>query len=533
MDCPDCGAHMRTDNLARHRGAPVCETYECDHCGETCPLLHRKQHLKTHRPTVSHEERRPAADPVLPSYEIDDEYVDIYTTFAKHIEPQIKKGKCTNVYNFQIGEFGVRSISTLARQVFDAQASSFKIAISLGVILRNIETNELCYYWASQNNQLLMDTPRLIRNEGDMVGLCDEILQKDLRKHVTYPNTKYTFVKCTNVSFYVTRLSNVAIGAPIDLPEYLVKNKGLYSLTKSNQSGKPYDDRFCFFRALALHRGAKISALEVPAKRLLREYCDRVAIGVKDFCGISLDQLEDASKIFNVGINVYAQDKDRITDLIFRSIKQDDIMYLNLYVDHFSYVKNFDLYSKSYCCPKCRKIWTRHWDFKRHVKSCDAGTRSTYGNGIFKPTQSIFEQLEVHGIEIPEELRIYEYRICYDIECTLSRDTGVSDTARVSYSFKHDLASISICSNVPGFLKPTCLISDGCPKKLVKKFVDSMIEIAKVARELQSEKFDEYMLDIEELEDTGLQQRFEDYISQIPVLSFNGNYSDYIIAVII
>ena len=60
-----------------------------------------------------------------------------------------------------------------------------------------------------------------------------------------------------------------------------------------------------------------------------------------------------------------------------------------------------------------------------------------------------------------------------------------------------------------------------------------MIEIAKVARELQSEKFDEYMLDIEELEDTGLQQRFEDYISQIPVLSYNGNYSDYIIVVII
>ena len=524
---------MFSANLARHRGSPMCKTYDCDVCAEKCPQLHRKQHKHAHAVDVSHEERRPAADPVLPPYEVDGEYVDIYTTFAKHIRPQIKKGKCTTVYNFQIGEFGVRSISALAKQVFDTQASSFKIAISLGYILKNNETNELCYYWPSQNNQLLVDTPRLIRTEGDMVDLCDVILQKDLQKLVTYPNTKYTFVKCTNVSFYVTRLSNVAIGAPIDLPEYLQRNMGLYSLTKAKQTGKPYDDRLCFFRALALHRGAKISALEVPAKRLLREFCDRVDIGVKDFSGISLDQLEDASKIFNVGINVYVQDKDRMTELVFRSVKQDDIMYLNLYIDHFSYVKDFGLYSKSYCCPKCRKIWTRHWDFKRHVKGCDAGTKSTYGNGIFKPTQTIFEQLEAHGIEIPEELRFYEYRICFDIECTLSRDTGVPDTARVSYSFKHDLASISICSNVPGFVEPTCLISDGCPKKLVKKSVDRMVEIAKAARELQSEKFDEYILDIDELDDTGLQQRFEDYISQIPVLSFNGDYSNYIITVII
>ena len=230
MDCPDCGAHMQENHLPRHRGSPVCKTYECkiETCKKVCPYLHRKQHLRAHTHSTSDiAQRRPTADPVVLPYEIDDEYVDIYTTFATHIKPQIKKGKCTTVYNFQIGEFGVRSISTLAQQVFDAQANSFKIAISLGVILKNNETEELCYYWPSQNNQLLVETPTLIRNESDMARLCGVILQKNLQNHVTYPNTKYTFVKCTNVSFYVTQLPGLLVGAPVELPEHLLNNKAV------------------------------------------------------------------------------------------------------------------------------------------------------------------------------------------------------------------------------------------------------------------------------------------------------------------
>ncbi len=264
--------------------------------------------------------------PEVPVFEVDEDYVDIYTTFSKHIKPQIRAGKCTTVYNFQISRFDVSSISELMMQVFNAQVSVFKISTSLGYILRNNESNELCYYWPSQNNQLL-GAPQLIREESDMVGLCDVVSQIDLQKHVTYPNTKYTFVKCTNISFYVTKLPGVAIGAPVDLPEHLQNNKGLYSLTKSRNSGRSYDDRLCFFRALALHRGANILTLEAPAKQLLREFCAEASVDVKDFCGISLDQLEDASKIFDVGINVYTQDKDRATDLVYRSVKQRSLIH--------------------------------------------------------------------------------------------------------------------------------------------------------------------------------------------------------------
>ena len=522
MECPDCGAHMQENHLARHRGTSQCGTYECVRCEVKCPLLHRKKHKHVHTLEVERQRRGPAVQPVVPVFEIDEDYVDIYNTFSKHIKPQIRAGVYTTVYNFQISQFSVSSISELMMSVFNAQVGAFKIAVSLGYILKNNETNELVYYWPSQNNQLLLGSPQLIRNEADMEGLCVTLSQKDLRKHVTYPNTKYTFVKCTNISFYVTKLSGVAIGAPVDLPEHLLKNKGLYSLTA--RKGKPYNDRLCFFRALALHRGAKIEALEGPAKQLLREFCAGVGMDVKDFCGITLDELEDASKIFDVGINVYTQDEDRSTDLVYRSIKQNNIMYLNLYIDHFSYVKNLEKYSRSFCCPKCRKIWTHHGHFNRHVKTCDAATRDLYANGVYSPPQNIFEQLAVHGVEIPPHLRFYEYRAAFDIECFLCQETNIADTARVSFSHRHELASISICSNVPGFEDPACLISDGSPRKLVKDAIDYMNEISVAASELQHEKFDEYLGQIDELENVALQEKFEEYMSQLPVLSFNGGY---------
>ena len=519
MDCPDCGAHMFSSDLARHRGTSQCKMYECVRCGEKCPHLHRKDHLRAHT-SEGIAQRRPTADPVLPSYEIDSEYVDIYTTYAKHIKPQIKKGRCTDVYNFQIGDFGVQSISTLARRVFDARANSFKISISLGVILKNNETNELSYYWPSQNNQLLVPTPTLIRNESDMAGLCDTILQKNLQNLVAYPNTKFTFVKCTNVSFYVTQLPGLLVGAPVVLPEHLLHNQGLYSLT--SRKGVQYTDNLCFFRALALHRGAKITSLELPAKQLLKEFCDSVPMDVKDFCGIGLDQLEDAANLFDVGINVYVQDEARNTDLVYRTVKQTNIMYLNLYIDHFSYVKDLDKYSSSFCCPKCRKIWTHHGNFKRHLKACDAGTRSIYANGVFALPQNVFEQLEVHGVEIPPHLRFFEHRIAFDIECFLCEETDRPNTERVAFSHRHELASISICSNVPDFENPVCLISDGSPRKLVKEAVDYMNEISDRASELQHDKFADYLGDIEELENEALCAKFEEYMNQTPVLSFNG-----------
>ena len=527
VDCDSCGANMRVDKVNMHKNTNACRIITCSICNNSIPYLSRLRHKKTHDLDHSKDKDRAtivSGDINMPPYHIDDDYSDIYQTFGKYIKSNIQQGKLSTVYNFQLFGLYLQTIAEHFNSVFSQQTESFRVTISMSYILKNIEINELAFYSSSLNNQcLLEDKSRIIRNDGDRAALYNEIMGLDLQQRVIYPNTKFIFVKATSVTFYVTKLPGVAIGSPVKLPSYLINNKGLYSLVKSAQTGAVYDDKLCFFRCLASFRGFKLRFLENETKRLLRQFCDSLSISISEFEGITLDQLEDASKIFGVGINVYTQDCDRHTTLIFRSIRQDNILYLNLYEDHFSFVHTLDKFSSSYSCQKsCGKVFSRHWDFKRHMKSCDSATKAIYSNGVYRLPKTIFEELELHGIIIPQELRFYEYRITFDIECTLVRDTDISDTARISYTFQHELASISICSNVPEYTEPLCLISDGSPENLVKSFLQYMSKIAFKAANIQKEKFSSYLPDICSLADLKVQEKFNIYINQIPVLSFNG-----------
>ncbi len=409
---------------------------------------------------------------------------------------------------------------------FNQQTTAFKVNISLAYILKNVETLELAFYWSSQNNQLLLDSPRLIGNILDFNKLCSDILCIDLLNHVTFPNSKFTFRKLTNVTFYVTRLPNCPIGTHVTLPPHLKNNKGLKSLVSSKQTGKPFNDQLCFFRCLALHFGANLRALETPTKQLFRQFCEQYPQDSSEFAGICLDQIHDASKIFNVGVNIYVQNSNRHTELILRTVLQENIMHLNLHGDHFSYITDLSKYSSAYRCTKCSKIMTRHWNLKQHLKVCDASTKFIYGRGAFSLPETIFQKLASYGIVIPDSLQYFEYRICFDVECTLTRDTGVPNTPNVDFTFKHDLASIAIAANVPEFTNPVCLVSDGCPQKLVKRCIEYMTEIAEAVKFLQQEKFADYLEDIRELEDETIVEKFEEYMSQVPCLSFNGSKYD-------
>jgi hypothetical protein len=64
----------------------------------------------------------------------------------------------------------------MIRNIFTQQTSAFRINVSFGFILRNVETGELRYYHPSQNNARFFDVPHLIRNEEDLDKFQDEYI---------------------------------------------------------------------------------------------------------------------------------------------------------------------------------------------------------------------------------------------------------------------------------------------------------------------------------------------------------------------
>ena len=532
MECDVCGATIRAMgnyHLSRHKSHQTCRKYVCSVCGETIPFLEKARHTATHKSAASTTTsliRMGSTPVVMPNYVEDPHYIAIYSKFVRYVEPKIVKRKMSTIYRFQLTALCSDEISHYATKIFHAQTTSFKLSISMSYILLNQETQELEFYYASQNNQKLLEAPYFIGNLLDLSNLTRKLQSIDLKTHVNYPNSRFVFRKVTNVEFYVTHLYNTPIGTSIVLPPYLKNNKGLISLANSRQTGRPFNDNLCFFRCLALHCGVPVGRLENRTKELFQTFCERSAITPSEFEGVTLGQLKSLSQIFDVGIHVYKRDKDGKCELVYRSLKQDNIMNLNLFGNHFSFVKDFGKYSTSYLCFRCKKSFNRRSNMQRHANNCDASTKAVYGRGVFSPTPSIFDKLALHNIHIPKDMQFYEHKIVFDIECLLKRDTGLSDTESVTYTFRHELASISVCSNITDYEDPICFISDGCPKKLLRTCLEHMTEIAIVAKQEQRQKFADYIERIEEIDDTNLVEKFDEYLSQVPCLSFNGSKYD-------
>ena len=527
--CSKCGASITcyTPSAMRdHQASQSCRVIECGICKIHYPVLSRIEHGAQHFSESRHIDSsfgyKDTFD--LPNFVLEEDFRELYTLHRKHIEPSRQVRTLSTVYNYQLNRLSVEEIREHILAVFRDQQTAFKLKISLGFILRNNEDQSLQYYYASQNNQLLFSDPYFVGNLEDLNRLTHQVDELDLMNHVIFPNSKYTFVRITNVRYFVSKVLRCPIGAPSEFPAYLKNNKGLISLV--SRKGKPYNDELCFFRCLALFQGANTCSLELKAKELFTKYLVDSHQTATEFQGISLTDLEDASTIFNIGIFVYSQKENGVTELQFRTLKEDNVMNLNLHLRHFSYIKDLSKFSRSYRCKTCNKLFKSSFNQQRHSASCDSATHNIYTGGAFEPNRTIFDKLEDFGIEIPAELRYFPYRACFDIECALIRDTGVDNSARVTFSAKHQLASISVCSNVPGFTEPQCLVSNGCENELVKRFIELATEISIASNDLMREQFSEYTDRINQIDDEKLIDRFNDHLQQLPLLSFCGQKYD-------
>ncbi|XP_066264599.1 uncharacterized protein [Branchiostoma lanceolatum] len=157
-------------------------------------------------------------------------------------------------------------------------------------------------------------------------------------------------------------------------------------------------------------------------------------------------------------------------------------MYLNLYEDHFSYIGDFAKYAKSYGCPTCGRKFNRAYNLKVHQSNCTGAIKYVYPRGAYNRNQTIFEQLDDVAIRVNPVDRHYPYRATYDIECLLKPISGQS-TDKMTWEAVHELLSVSVCSNVPGFTTPKCFVSEGDPAVVADKMLKYLRQISDAAYE--------------------------------------------------
>ena len=377
----------------------------------------------------------------------------------------------------------------------------FKLNVSFGFILRNNETGQRQYYYAFRNNDQVFEEPFQISTAADLQRVHQALQNLDVLEWVRQrrPNSKWVVEQVTNVTFFITKLRGHTIGRGTDLPAYLAENHGLVALDRNRQTGKIYTDNLCFFRALAVHNGCHPKNLERDAKHYYERYRETFP-EKKKFCGVKLTELSDLEHLFEVNLFVYCleptkhdgeegeedtikEDKGSTPEiaaqLIHRSLcHYPSTLYLNLYQNHFSYIKDMKKYAKSYCCSRCGTYWRHVGKLHRHERTCEAKVCYQFPGGAYKTSPTIFQLLEDEGFTVPQHLKYFPYRATFDFECMFSPNTGLNNTEKLTWETKHIPLSVSVCSNVPGYDQPKCFISEGDSKQLVKQMVDYLVEIS-------------------------------------------------------
>ena len=86
----------------------------------------------------------------------------------------------------------IETIAQVLENIFLCQTNTFKINLSFSFILQHKETGEFRYHYASNNDQLL-NSPRLIRNQHNLGTLLDFLASQDCPSHLKdqRPNTKW------------------------------------------------------------------------------------------------------------------------------------------------------------------------------------------------------------------------------------------------------------------------------------------------------------------------------------------------------
>ena len=466
----------------------------------------------------------------------DGELGDIYKRYWQAIRTYRRNyGRVQQIHNLQLSSVNTRDVEPALWDIFESQKNAFKINFSYGFVLIHNETSDLRYYHASQNNARLFDMPKLVRNKDDFKEVLEAIAKEDILEYVRQqrPDTKWVVHIVTNLAVYINKIYEHPIGSRVILPDYLVKNKSVIGLVYDNRTGKAYEDNLCVFRCIALAMGYTVKNFVTIVQSLYRKYHK----SDKEFAGVKLSDLSKLEKLYQININVWQIDETGTAELLRRSdAVYTDTANVNMYENHFSYIKNLDLYCKSYKCNVCDQLWKDAGQLHRHQATCTLGVRHEFTGGVYHTPKTIWEELEEVGIDVAE--RFYPYRATYDIEVYFNKEDLPTASEKNTWIARHNLLSISVASNVPGYEDPVCYVTDGESSKVVDAMLERLENISETANAILCEKyawvfeeldalFKEEMEDQTEEKKAGsLRGKLESYLHQLPVVSFNGGRYD-------
>jgi hypothetical protein len=498
---------------------------------------------------------------------IDQDFKMAYEMHMRLILANHKISPATSIYNFPIdNNIDINTIMKHIEYIYRQEKNAFKVNISFGFILKNIETQRYRYF-KPYTNQSILSTPFLISKKEDIQALKKLLEARDILNHIMFmrESSKYRVILISNVVYNVFSLVDYTLGGGVILPDYISRKKCIISLNR-DKSKNIYNDNLCFFRCLTYHLYPQLYIInrdnfEMQAHRYFEEYKtyiqtyhDEVRSVVlldsfKGFKGVSLSNIFLLESCFKININIYELHEDFSCSSVYKSIESfEDTMNLNNFKTHLSYIVDFQQYSLKFKCTYCTKLFKRKHDWKRHERSCSKIENVCFQGGFMKQNLTIFEELDSFSIHVPIEERFYKEFIVFDMEAMMKPvESKISN--KLMWNFEHLPISVSLCTNHRDFTKPYCIVNENLDE-LTEEMIKYMTLIGNSIREDKMKRLESYFQELDYLGyqwetmqtnnsielDSGqkimmnqinrLRTHLEKYCNEVPVLGFNSGCYD-------
>ena len=421
-----------------------------------------------------------------------------------------KNKKNIGLHNFNRIK-AIKDVRDAVEKVYNAQEKAFKCSISFGFILEFQKDESISYKCFNASVIKYHKEAVYINKKQDLEKL--EIDEESIMKYCKefFPDSKAKLIAIMSCYIKTFNLEQ-NIGACIELPEYILKNRCLYSL-------KDAKNNMCFWDCVGIHISKKRNGFMKASKSAFIEFYEEYDKNYKGFDFVNeLDRFED---VFSIGVNIYEYNGEDVK-FVRRCLKEDvEIMNINLYLNHFSYICNIDKLCKKYVCENCGHSFQDNTDLKRHDALCKREKEDVFAKypTIYEPKRNLIVELnEWFGCSCSFK---YPYMIVYDFESLLIPfDKGLSEKLKVTKS--HRVVSVSIYSNIEGYTE-AIHIENNSVESLFSEMFKHFDEMSKKAGELMKVQMCELY---EKISDEKLIDKLDRYCKQCPVLGFNSGRYD-------
>ena len=203
-----------------------------------------------------------------------------------------------------------------------------------------------CCQWMGLKAVMVSDAASNRRNEQRVLSQLNLEAMRQKLQNFAFSRTQLLGV--TGMRIKTTR-TNFAMGAPIELPEYLMEKARANCFLPMKVSGN-----LCFWACLAIAKGCRVDCPIQAAKKLLK-LCGGTVSNYPGF-RYSEEALQMVERVCRVSINIYTTQKDEMSLLRRGSLRYMKV-HINRYETHFSLITDLRLYGGIYRCPNCPKLF--------------------------------------------------------------------------------------------------------------------------------------------------------------------------------